>query len=82
MALREIPACAHECLRALNPKYGCKSLEDLACQCANFEPIAEEVTPCVSEKCSRADFGLVYPGAEKGEFSFFLFLYILVVRQG
>ena len=69
LAIDAVPSCAYECFADLIPSYGCGGLDDLPCQCANFEAIGTEVTPCVVEACSHADVEAIFPAAAMGKSS-------------
>ncbi|EON96737.1 hypothetical protein UCRPA7_7769 [Phaeoacremonium minimum UCRPA7] len=65
-AIAAVPTCAYDCFLELYPSYGCGGLDDLPCQCANFETLGTEVTPCVVAACSHADVELIFPAAQMG----------------
>jgi hypothetical protein len=64
-----VPVCAHDCFADLIPSYGCTGLEDLACQCLNFEAIGTAVTPCVVAACTHQEVEAIFPAAQMGELS-------------
>lgn len=66
-AIDAVPECAYDCFSQLYPSYNCTGLEDLECQCLNFEAIGTEVTPCVVEACTHAEVEAIFPAAQMGE---------------
>ncbi|KAH8881233.1 hypothetical protein GQ53DRAFT_517064 [Thozetella sp. PMI_491] len=65
-AIAAVPTCGYPCFEALYPQYGCTGLDDLACQCANFEQFGWDVTPCLEASCTHQEVEAVFPAAQMG----------------